>query len=87
MARLTKKDLNSRSAKLAAKRDASTDYENPNQTLTFDQWCRLNNISRSTGKRVLGAGLCEFVRLSPKRIGITVGQNRKYLARCAQKAG
>jgi hypothetical protein len=68
-------------------REASTDYQNDHQVLTFDQWCRLNNISGSTGKRVLASGHCEFVQLSERRLGITVGANRKYQQRMTRKAG
>jgi len=49
------------------------------QVLTFREWCRLNRISGRTGRRILAApGGPTVVRLSPKRIGITVGANRLW---------
>jgi hypothetical protein len=73
--------------KRRAERGAFTNYENPFQVLTFEQWCRLNNFSGSTGKRVLASGQCEFIQLSERRVGITVAANRKYQQRQTRKAG
>jgi hypothetical protein len=83
----TKAQLKALRAKQHAVREASTDYENPNQVLTHNQWCALNNFSPSTGKRVLANGLCEYVQLSARRIGVTIAANRKYQQRMIRKAG
>jgi hypothetical protein len=49
------------------------------QVLTFREWCRLNRISGRTGRRILAApGGPSVVRLSPRRIGITVGANKRW---------
>jgi len=49
------------------------------QVLTFRQWIALNNISARTGRRILAApGGPTVTRLSPRRIGISVANNRKW---------
>lgn len=49
--------------------------------LSFDEWCRLNSFSRSTGQRLLRDGKGpRFVRISTRRIGVTIGENRRWLA-------
>jgi hypothetical protein len=49
------------------------------QVLTFREWCRLNRISGRTGRRILASGVGPIVtQLSPKRIGITVGANKRW---------
>jgi hypothetical protein len=49
------------------------------QVLTFPQWCRLNAVSPRTGRRILASGDGPTVtRLSAQRIGITVGNNRRW---------
>ena len=55
------------------------------QVLTFREWCHLCAISLRTGRRIL-AGPCPpaVVRLSPRRIGITVKANREWQAARAQ---
>jgi hypothetical protein len=82
MARRRGKLSNKRKTELRAKRLAEreryTQYDNDDQVLTFDQWCRLNNFSTTTGKRVLGSGACRYVKLSAKRKGITIRDNREY---------
>jgi hypothetical protein len=46
------------------------------QVLTFLEWCRLNKISPATGRRIRAAGKGpKFIRLSDRRIGVTVGEN------------
>jgi hypothetical protein len=48
----------------------------PDQILSFHDWCRLNCISESTGRRILAGDSGPVVtELTPKRIGITVGAN------------
>jgi hypothetical protein len=49
------------------------------QVLTFREWCRLNRISGRTGRRILASDARPtVVRLSPQRIGITVGANKRW---------
>ena len=51
------------------------------QVLTFRQWCDLNGISARTGRRILASGTGPAVtRLSAKRMGISVGAHRAWLA-------
>jgi len=59
--------------------DATIRSVDDDKVLTFDQWCRLNAISVSTGRRLLtdGSGP-QVLRLSEKRIGITVAANRAW---------
>lgn len=49
--------------------------------LTFIEWCQLNSFSPSTGRRLIldGQGPV-FVRLSARRKGVTVGENRRWQA-------
>lgn len=50
------------------------------EVLTFKQWCRLNKISERNGRRILDApGGPIVTQLSARRIGITRGNNRKWL--------
>jgi len=49
------------------------------QVLTFAEWCKLNRVSRRTGRRILAApGGPTVVRLSVRKIGITVGANKRW---------
>lgn len=49
------------------------------RVLTFPQWCELNGFSVPTGQRIRNAGNGpKFVQLSPRRIGVTVGENRRW---------
>jgi hypothetical protein len=49
--------------------------------LTFKEWCALNGFSPRTGRRILNApGAPIVTQLSPKRIGITRGNNRRWQA-------
>jgi hypothetical protein len=51
------------------------------QVLTFLEWCRLNRISERGGRRILAEGDGPtVVQLSPRRIGVTVGANRRWQA-------
>jgi hypothetical protein len=52
---------------------------NADQVLTFRQWIALNNISARTGRRILAApGGPIVTRLSARRFGITVANNRRW---------
>ena len=47
--------------------------------LTFQQWCARNGFSYATGRRLIKAGEGPIVtRLSVRRIGVTVANNRKW---------
>jgi hypothetical protein len=49
--------------------------------LTFREWCALNGFSPRTGRRILKApGGPVVTQLSPMRIGITRGNNRRWQA-------
>jgi hypothetical protein len=49
------------------------------RVMTFDEWCRLNNFSRSTGQRIIAAGNGpSFIKLSERRKGVTVAENRRW---------
>jgi hypothetical protein len=54
--------------------------------LTFREWCALNGFSPRTGRRILDApGAPIVTRLSPRRIGITRGNNRAWQASKARE--
>ena len=49
------------------------------RVLTFAEWCALNGIGKRTGRRILTSGSGPVVtQLSERRIGITVGNNRRW---------
>jgi predicted DNA-binding transcriptional regulator AlpA len=49
------------------------------RVLTIPQWCALNQISKSTGDRILKSGKGpKVVQLSTRRRGIRVIDNRKW---------
>ena len=51
------------------------------RVLSFAQWCQLCGISEATGRRLLAAGDGPTVtKLSPRRIGITVANNARWVA-------
>jgi hypothetical protein len=64
------------------KSDPARDREiepNQHQVLTFLEWCKLNKISPATGRRIRKSGKGpKFIRLSDRRIGVTVGDNRAW---------
>jgi len=52
---------------------------NADQVMSFRDWCTLNNFSESTGQRLIASGQGpRFVRISEKRKGVTVGENRRW---------
>jgi hypothetical protein len=52
-----------------------------NQVLTLRQWCSLAGISLRTGRRAIASGCGPtIVRLSERRVGVTVGAHRQWLA-------
>jgi hypothetical protein len=61
--------------------DAPLAISHPNQVLTFHEWCQLNRISTRTGRRIIKSGTGPIVMmLSPRRIGISVGNNAIWQA-------
>jgi hypothetical protein len=61
--------------------------DHDNQVLTFFNWCRLNGISESTGRRILASGNGpQITMLSARRIGIRVAANREWQAAHARGA-
>jgi hypothetical protein len=49
------------------------------RVLTIREWCQANRISLATGRRIIGSGKGPVVtRLSERRLGITVGNNRRW---------
>jgi predicted DNA-binding transcriptional regulator AlpA len=49
------------------------------RVLSFEEWCDLNGFSRTTGRRIRATGIGpRFIRLSAKRLGVTVGENRAW---------
>jgi hypothetical protein len=63
---------------------AQTDHAHSlddDRVLSFSQWCELNGFSRDTGRRLRKSGTGPvFTQLSDRRIGITVGNNRAWVA-------
>jgi predicted site-specific integrase-resolvase len=51
------------------------------RVMTIDQWCQLNGFSWWTGQRLIKSGQGpKITQLSPRRIGVTVANNRKWQA-------
>jgi predicted DNA-binding transcriptional regulator AlpA len=50
------------------------------RVLSFAEWHTLNGFSRATAQRLLASGKGpRFVKLSERRIGVTVAENRRWL--------
>jgi hypothetical protein len=77
MSLLTKQTKEHRRARTdAALPVLADDYE----VLTFKEWCALNKISARNGLRILkGPDGPIVTQLSARRIGITRGNNRRWL--------
>lgn len=59
--------------------DAPLSVSHDDQVLTFLEWCKLNRISERTGRRILdGPNPPKVTFLSPRRVGITVRNNRAW---------
>jgi hypothetical protein len=52
------------------------------RVFSFRQWCDLNGFSIATGRRLLAAGKCKYMRLSERRIGIGEDDNADFQAAC-----
>jgi hypothetical protein len=47
--------------------------------MTFAEWCAVNSFSIATGRRIKASGNGpNFLNLSERRIGVTVGENRRW---------
>ena len=58
------------------------------RVLTFNEWCALNGIGQRTGRRIIRSGNGPVVtQLSERRIGITVGNNRRWQTARARQGG
>ncbi|MGY4460898.1 helix-turn-helix transcriptional regulator [Bradyrhizobium sp. LB13.1] len=54
-------------------------YIEADRVLSFDDWCKLNGFSRSTGQRLIASGNGPtFIKLSERRKGVTVAENRRW---------
>jgi hypothetical protein len=61
-----------------SERDRALDDQ---RVMMFGQWCEVNGFSVATGRRLRKAGKGPiFTQLSPRRIGVTVANNRKWQA-------
>jgi hypothetical protein len=51
----------------------------PDQVITFHEWCKLNDLSTATGERLRRSGAGpRFVRISARRLGVTRRENRRW---------
>jgi hypothetical protein len=56
-------------------------HHDDDRILSFAQWCQLNGISLATGRRIIKSGNGPVVvRMSPRRIGISIRSNREWQA-------
>jgi hypothetical protein len=61
--------------------DAPFAISHDNQILTFFEWCQINRFSERTGRRILASGTGPVVtRMSPRRIGVSIGNNARWQA-------
>ena len=75
-----KKKIEQRATREAERGLIARQYLNDDQVLDFRQWCLLNGFSKSTGRRIIGRGEVIITQLSPRRIGITISNNRAWQA-------
>ncbi|WP_441268026.1 helix-turn-helix transcriptional regulator [Bradyrhizobium sp. 215_C5_N1_1] len=51
------------------------------RVLSFAEWHELNGFSRATAQRLMASGKGpRFIKLSERRIGVTVAENRRWQA-------
>jgi hypothetical protein len=80
-ARRAKRRRLRRPALREADRALITKVENPNQVLTFRQWCLLAGFSVDTGRRLVASGHGPpVVQLSARRIGVRLGDHARWSA-------
>jgi hypothetical protein len=59
--------------------------DNPDRVMMFGEWCALNSFSGATGRPIKngemeGVKSPQFIEVSARRFGITVGENRRWQA-------
>jgi hypothetical protein len=58
-----------------------SEHSDDDLVMSIREWCRRNNISLPTAKRLIARGEGpELIKLSPNRIGITFGADRAWKA-------
>jgi len=62
-------------------RQRESSHRTSQRILSFKDWCILNSISESTGRRLIRAGKVRVTRLSERRIGVSELDNANYQAR------
>jgi hypothetical protein len=83
----TEKELIERRARRHATREINTQYQNPNQVVTIDQWAKLAGFSYSTARRVLASGDGPpLLRISARRYGIRISDHLRWQERLAKEA-
>jgi hypothetical protein len=61
-----------------SERDRALDDD---RIMPFKVWCEVNDFSESTGRRLRKASKGpKFVQTSDRRIGVSVGENRRWQA-------
>jgi hypothetical protein len=65
-------------------RQREESHRSSQRILSFKDWCRLNTISQSTGRRIIAAGKVRVTQLSERRIGISESANADYQAACVR---
>ena len=69
----------------AERRERRNEFSRKSQRiLSFKDWCRLNSISESTGRRIIAAGKVRVTQLSERRIGVGEEDNADFQSRCAR---
>lgn len=66
------------------KRQRKESRRKSQRILSFRDWCRLNSISESTGRRIIAAGKVRVTHLSERRIGVGEDDNADFQWRCAR---
>jgi hypothetical protein len=62
-----------------AAREQALRHANDDAVMTFLEWCATNGFSEATGRRINERGEGpNFMQLSARRIGVTVGANRAW---------
>jgi hypothetical protein len=80
--KLKQNELELLRAKRRAAIAASTDFNNDDQILSFDQWCALANIGYWTGRDILRSGDGPpRITLGKRRFGIRLGDHRAWIER------
>jgi predicted DNA-binding transcriptional regulator AlpA len=83
----TQTELESRRARRAASLRASTDYTNPLQVLSIDQWRALLGIARSTAHAILNRDDAPpRFRVGKRRVGILMRDHLSWLSKQKNRA-